>query len=403
MPTFAFVARDDAGQTRRGALEASNAAIVATQLRTRGWIVVTLEEQNSDARDRGTGAGSFKNLLAPRSTQVELSLRQLAVMLRGGISLLSAMQTIASQSDKRSIRRSYTEMIETVQSGQPFSEAIESQPGFPDFLAQLVRIGEQTGIQETVLVRAADMIRTRRETLREIGTALLYPLLVLLAAVAATGFIVTSLLPKLTDLLEALNRPLPAITQSLITTSNFVSEWITQIVIVFVLSALAIVLAWLSPAGRMWIERVSLRIPVIGKLFRISGTLTFSQTLGALVGSGVSVLESLITVQEMHSSTYFASIVQRARDAIIRGQNLADTLRVPGAYMPLLATMTAVGEASGTIDEVLEEVSNFQRAQLSAMIKTLGALVTPVIIVVVGSIVGYVYVAFFVGMFAVAG
>ena len=403
MPTFAFVARDDAGQTRRGALEAANAAIVATQLRTRGWIVVTLEEQNSDARDRGTGAGSFKNLLAPRSTQVELSLRQLAVMLRGGISLLSAMQTIASQSDKRSIRRSYTEMIETVQSGQPFSEAIESQPGFPDFLAQLVRIGEQTGIQETVLVRAADMIRTRRETLREIGTALLYPLLVLLAAVAATGFIVTSLLPKLTDLLEALNRPLPAITQSLITTSNFVSEWITQIVIVFVLSALAIVLTWLSPAGRMWIERVSLRIPVIGKLFRISGTLTFSQTLGALVGSGVSVLESLITVQEMHSSTYFASIVQRARDAIIRGQNLADTLRVPGAYMPLLATMTAVGEASGTIDEVLEEVSNFQRAQLSAMIKTLGALVTPVIIVVVGSIVGYVYVAFFVGMFAVAG
>ena len=403
MPTFAFVARDDAGQTRRGALEAANAAIVATQLRTRGWIVVTLEEQNSDARDRGTGAGSFKNLLAPRSTQVELSLRQLAVMLRGGISLLSAMQTIASQSDKRSIRRSYTEMIETVQSGQPFSQAIESQPGFPDFLAQLVRIGEQTGIQETVLVRAADMIRTRRETLREIGTALLYPLLVLLAAVAATGFIVTSLLPKLTDLLEALNRPLPAITQSLITTSNFVSEWITQIVIVFGLSALAIVLTWLSPAGRMWIERVSLRIPVIGKLFRISGTLTFSQTLGALVGSGVSVLESLITVQEMHSSTYFASIVQRARDAIIRGQNLADTLRVPGAYMPLLATMTAVGEASGTIDEVLEEVSNFQRAQLSAMIKTLGALVTPVIIVVVGSIVGYVYVAFFVGMFAVAG
>ncbi len=403
MPTFAFVARDDAGQTRRGALEAANAAIVATQLRTRGWIVVTLEEQNSDARDRGTGAGSFKNLLAPRSTQVELSLRQLAVMLRGGISLLSAMQTIASQSDKRSIRRSYTEMIETVQSGQPFSQAIESQPGFPDFLAQLVRIGEQTGIQETVLVRAADMIRTRRETLREIGTALLYPLLVLLAAVAATGFIVTSLLPKLTDLLEALNRPLPAITQSLITTSNFVNEWITQIVIVFVLSTLAIVLTWLSPAGRMWIERVSLRIPVIGKLFRISGTLTFSQTLGALVGSGVSVLESLITVQEMHSSTYFASIVQRARDAIIRGQNLADTLRVPGAYMPLLATMTAVGEASGTIDEVLEEVSNFQRAQLSAMIKTLGALVTPVIIVVVGSIVGYVYIAFFVGMFAVAG
>jgi type IV pilus assembly protein PilC len=121
------------------------------------------------------------------------------------------------------------------------------------------------------------------------------------------------------------------------------------------------------------------------------------------VGSGVSVLESLITVQEMHASTYFASIVQRSRDAIIRGQNLADTLRVPGAYMPLLATMTAVGEESGTLDEVLDEVSNFERAQLSALIKTLGALTTPAIIVSVGSIVGYVYIAFFVGMFSVAG
>ncbi|MAI35864.1 MAG: type II secretion system F family protein [Rubripirellula sp.] len=403
MPTFAFVARDDAGQTRSGAIEAATAALVATQLRTRGWIVVTLEQEDTGTSNKGLGAGSLKNLFAPRSVQVELSLRQLAVMLRGGISLLSAMQTIATQSDNRAIRRAYSALIKTVQAGQPLSQAVEAQRGFPDFLAQLVRVGEQTGIQETVLVRAADMMRTRRETLREVATALLYPLLVLLAAVAATGFIVTNLLPKLASLLESLGKPLPAITQSLITTSNFVNEWTMQIFIAIIVSAIGFLLTWLSPAGRIWVERSSLRIPIIGKLFRISGTLTFSQTLGVLVGSGVSVLESLITVQEMHTSTYFASIVQRSRDAIIRGQNLADTLRVPGAYMPLLATMTAVGEQSGTLDEVLEEVSNFQRAQLSAMIKTLGALVTPAIIVVVGAIVGYVYVAFFVGMFSVAG
>lgn len=403
MPTFAFVARDDAGQTRSGVIEAATAAIVTSQLRTRGWIVVTLDEQDAGNRDKSIGSDPFRNFFAPRSVQVELSLRQLAVMLRGGISLLSAMQTIATQSDNRAIRRSYAAMIETVQAGQPFSQAIESQVGFPDFLAQLVRIGEQTGIQETVLVRAADMMLTRRETIREVGTALLYPLLVLLASVGATGFIVTNLLPKLSKLLESMGKPLPPMTQSLITASNFVNDWIVQIVVAILLSAFIFFLTWVSPAGRIWIEKSSLRIPIIGKLFRISGTLTFAQTLSVLVGSGVSVLESLITVQEMHASTYFASIVQRSRDAIIRGQNLADTLRVPGAYMPLLATMTAVGEESGTLDEVLDEVSNFERAQLSALIKTLGALVTPAIIVVVGAIVGYVYIAFFVGMFSVAG
>jgi type II secretory pathway component PulF len=403
MPTFAFVARDDAGQTRSGMIEAATAAIVTSQLRTRGWIVVTLDEQDAGNRDKSIGSDSFRNFLAPRSVQVELSLRQLAVMLRGGISLLSAMQTIATQSDNRAIRRAYASMIETVQAGQPFSQAIESQAGFPDFLAQLVRIGEQTGIQETVLVRAADMMQTRRETLREVGTALLYPLLVLIASIGATGFIVTYLLPKLSKLLESMGKPLPAMTQSLITASNFVNDWIVQIVVAILLSVFIFFLTWVSPAGRMWIEKSCLRIPIIGKLFRISGTLTFSQTLSVLVGSGVSVLESLITVQEMHASTYFASIVQRSRDAIIRGQNLADTLRVPGAYMPLLATMTAVGEESGTLDEVLDEVSNFERAQLSALIKMLGALTTPAIIVSVGAIVGYVYIAFFVGMFSVAG
>ncbi len=403
MPTFAFVARDDAGQTRRGSVDANSAALVATQLRTRGWIVVTLEEQLSVARSNSDRGEFLENLLRPRSIQVELSLRQMSVMLRGGISLLSAMQTISTQSDSRAIRRAYTSLIETVQSGRPFSEAIESQLGFPDFIAQLVRIGEQTGIQETVLVRAADMMRTRRETIRELGTALLYPIIVCFAAFGVTAFIVANLLPQLTLLLKSLGKPLPPITQSLITISEFFNEWSVQLIVALLLSVVVFVLTWLSPAGRIWIERSSLRIPVVGKLFRISGTLTFSQSLSVLLDSGVSVLEALITVQEMHSSTYFAAIVQRSRDAIIRGQNLADTLRVRGAYMPLLATMTAVGEESGTLDEVLEEVSSFYRERLSAMIKTLSALVTPVIIVVVGSIVGYVYVAFFVGLFSVAG
>jgi type IV pilus assembly protein PilC len=105
----------------------------------------------------------------------------------------------------------------------------------------------------------------------------------------------------------------------------------------------------------------------------------------------------------MHANSYLANIVQRSRDSIIRGNNLADTLREKRAYMPLLATMTAVGEQSGNLDEVLEEVTTFHRSQLSGMISTLSAWVTPVIILVVGSIVGYVYIAFFLGMFAIAG
>ncbi|MDG2222244.1 MAG: type II secretion system F family protein, partial [Rubripirellula sp.] len=289
MPSFAFVARDESGQPRSGVIDATNATTVASLLRGRGWIVVNLEEQADEGNSAPQSGQFLRFFRAPRSVHVELSLRQLAVMLRGGISLLSAMHTLASQSESRSIRRAYNDMIETVQSGRPFSEAVELQPGFPDFLSQLIRVGEQTGIQETVLVSAADMMKTRRETIRELATALMYPLLVLVAAVVATAFIVTNLLPKLADLLTTLNRPLPPMTRSLITISEFTTEWAGAIIGSSMLAALVFGLTWVSSPGRLFIDRLALRIPVVGKLFRISGTLTFSQTLGVLVGSGVTV------------------------------------------------------------------------------------------------------------------
>ncbi len=401
MPSFAFSARDANGQPQTGTMDAGSAAMVASQLRERGWLVLKIwQEQEAAAADKARGW--LDGLLGPRGVQVELSLRQLAVMLRGGISLLAAMETIASQSDNKAIRNTYNQLIDQVQQGRALSDALEDQPGFPSFLVRLVRVGERTGIQETVLVRGANMMRARRDTLRDIAAALTYPLIVILAAGGATLYMVTTLIPKLTKLLEGLGKPLPPITQSLVTVSNFFQTWGPTMFLAVGVATIAFIIIYMSQTGRIAIDRWALRIPIIGRIFRLSGTLTFSQTLGALVSSGVTVLDSLVTVQQMHSNQYFAEIVQRSRDAIIRGNNLADTLRVKNAYMPLLATMTAVGEESGNLDEVLDEVSQFHTSQLGALIKTLSAWVTPAIIVVVGSIVGYVYIAFFLGMFAIA-
>ncbi|MBM84788.1 MAG: hypothetical protein CMM47_02045 [Rhodospirillaceae bacterium] len=402
MPSFIFTARDNAGQPQTGVIEAASATMVQAQLRERGWIVVRINQQ-AEITVVSPPRNWVTNLLGPRSVDIELSLRQLAVMLRGGISLLSAMQTIATQSDSKTIRSTYGELVDQVQQGRSFSDSLETQPGFPRFLIRLVRVGERTGIQETVLVRAADMIRTRRDTVREIATALTYPIIVLIAAGSATAYMITSLIPKLSRILQSLGKPLPPITESLVKISSFFHAWGTSILAILGAAIVLFIVSYMSSGGRLFIDRWSLRLPLIGKIFRLSGTLAFSQTLGGLTQSGVTVLDSLVTVQQMHSNMYFSQIVQRSRDAIIRGNNLADTLRDRHAYMPLLATMAAVGEESGNLDDVMEQVSEFHQSQLSSMIKTLSAWITPAIIVVVGSIVGYVYIAFFLGMFAVAG
>jgi type IV pilus assembly protein PilC len=400
MAAFEFSARDSSGQTQTGVLDAPSAAMVAAQLRQRGWRVVRIRQQSAETMV--PKRGWLDSLRAPRGVQVELSLRQMAVMLRGGISLLAAMQTIATQSDSKAVRLVYGGLIEQVQQGRPLSEAMESQPGFPDYLIRLVQVGERTGIQETALVRAADMMRTRRETFREVVSALSYPLIVLLAAGGATAYMVSTLIPKLTTLLEGLGKPLPPMTQSLVTMSNFFQTWGTTAAVGLGLLVIVFIVAYMSQPGRLAIDRWVLRIPVIGKILRLSGTLTFSQTLGTLISSGVTVLDSLVTVQQMHANRYLAQLIQRSRDAIMRGNNLADTLRVRHAYMPLLATMTAVGEASGNLDDVLEQVSEFHTAQLKSLIRTLSAWMTPAIMVAVGVVVGYVYIAFFIGLFAVA-
>lgn len=400
MASFAFTARDDVGQTQTGMLDAASAALVAGQLRDRGWLVLRIQE-HAEERTTAGGSGAWASLMRPRGVAVEMSLRQLAVMLRGGISLLSALETIASQSESRPLRAIYDDIIHQVQQGRSFSDALQKHTAFPDYLVRLVRVGEQTGIQETVLVRGADMMRTRRETLRDVATALTYPAIVLIAALGVTAYMVTSLVPKLTELLASLGKPLPAMTQSLVTFSGYFQQYGGTIALAVGASIIGFVLAYMSPNGRLMIDRVMLRVPILGRVLRLSGTLTFSQSLGTLVRSGVTVLDALVTVQQMHQNQFLAQCVQQSRDAIIRGNNLADTLRISHAYMPLLPTMTAVGEETGNLDEVMDEVTIFHQAQLTALIKTLGAWVTPAVVVSVGSVVGYVYIAFFMALFAV--
>ena len=193
MASFAFTARDDIGQTQTGVIDAPTAALVASQLRDRGWIVLKVHEEAAleTSAPRKSLAG---RLFRPRSVQVELSLQQLAVMLRGGISLLSAMQTIATQSDNKAIRVAYEELIDHVQQGRPLSDAMDAHASFPGFVVRLVRVGERTGILETVLVRGADMMGARRDTVRVILTALAYPAIVLFAVGAVTLYIVTTLI-----------------------------------------------------------------------------------------------------------------------------------------------------------------------------------------------------------------
>lgn len=400
MANFEFTARDRGGTPQRGILEADTAAAVVDQLRQRGWMVVGIQEQTAGAE----GSSDLLVVLpqfGPRSVDVETSLQQIAVMLRGGLTLLSSLTTVAEQATSRSMRRVWRQVVDEIQEGVNFSDAMRRQDCFPEFVLRLVHVGEQTGVLESVLVRGAQMMQSRREAKRDLLTALAYPSVVALAAFGVTAYMVVYLIPKLGKLLASMGKQLPQMTQMLMDIAMFIQIYGLPIVGGTIVAVVAFLLIYWSSAGRYWIDRWALRVPIIGRVFRISETIAFSQTLSILLQSGITVLEALVTVEQMHYNRYLAEGVRRARENVMQGRALAESLPTRGGYLPLLTSMTAVAEQTGNLDEVLEEVARFHQSQLQALIRQLSAWVTPVVIIIVGSIVGFVYIAFFLALFAV--
>ncbi|HEX4132435.1 MAG TPA: type II secretion system F family protein [Pirellulales bacterium] len=405
MSTFAFVARDPGGRLQRGELEAASATALAGQLRDRGWLIVDIAVPKPSVKSASEQLADFNVLrrLPPRSFDIELSLLQLGVMLRGGLTLLSSLNTVAEQARRQTMADIWRDVAARVQAGSSFADAMAQHRCFNRLVVQLVRVGEQTGNLERVVGRAADILERRRGLRSSLLTALSYPALVLVAAVGVTAFMVVSVIPKLQVFLTALGRKLPWMTQLLVDISNWVQTYSVHVVtgiVAFIVGGTAL---YLWPPGRYWCDRLALRMPVLGALFRLAATATFSRSLGILIRSGITLLESLRTVEKLHRNHYLRERVATARDSVLHGGDLAEPLRMHHAFMPMLGAMVAVGESTGTLDDVLDEVASFHESQLQVAIRRFSAIIEPVIIVVVGGIVGFVYISFFVALFSAAG
>ena len=404
MPVFTFVARTPAGQAREGTEEAASASALASSLRARGWLVLEVR-----AAGASTPTGGWPVLLNPlawlpvRSLHVELSLQQIAIMLHSGLALLTALKTVATYAQRRTMREVWEEVMRTIQEGSSLAEALAKHRCFPHLVIQLVRVGEQTGTLEHVLAQAAEALERRRLLKTSLISALAYPAIVFFAAIGVAGFMIVYLIPKLQVFLSAIGRKLPWMTQRLLDISDWVQKYLTTVGIGALALTIAAVAVYLWPPGRLVIDRVLLRVPVIGPLLRLGATAQFAHALSVLLTSGITLVEGLRTVEDLLRNRYAASRVAEARTAVLRGGSLSGPLARPGTFMPMLSPMVAVGESAGTLDEVLLEVARFHENQLRAAIRRLSVIIEPVIVVVVGGIVGFVYISFFMALFAAAG
>lgn len=403
MPAFSFTARDRAGKTQRGTLVATSPSDLASQLRQKGWLVLDIQA-TSTANPLAVGdAFTPAAWLGIRSVDVELSLQQLSVMLRSGLTLLSALTNTSENAERLRLKRVFRRVIQRVQEGSSFADALAEHKCFNNLTIQLVRVGEQTGNLETVLERAAEAMERRRTLISQVVTAVTYPGIVLLAAIGVTAFMLVGVIPKLKVFVNALGRQLPPSTQFLIDLSTWLQVHGVTLATGIAVFPLVFYFAYSVPEARYRIDAILLRLPLFGKVFRVAATALFARSLSLLLGSGVTVLDALRTMEMLGNNRFLNGVVAKSRQRVFAGGSLAPTLDVPHSYMPMLSRMVAVGESSGTLDSVLSEIAKFYEQQLQVLVRQLSALLEPAIIIFVGGIVGYVYISFFLALYSHTG
>lgn len=391
--------RTPAGERREVEVEAADRTGALAAARREGGVVLGLREGAVKTRRRRRGSW-----LPMKKQEQETGLRQIASMLKSGLPLLDALRTAADPGGGggRS-SRTWGDVAEGIERGRSLAQAMEETGKFDMYTLALTRVGEQSGELDTTLVQAADALEKRRENRALVVNALFYPVTVGLLTAAVVWFMMTKVIPQMRDFIAEGQGELPEVTQALID----VSDWIGRNGLAIAAWAAGAVAAWWlvrrTAAGREWTDALLLRLPLTGKILRLATTATLARSLSILLESGLTLMDGLEVARGLFRNRRIARRLAESRERIMRGSSFASTLEGAREFMPMLARMAATGEATGTLGSALAGVAAFHEAQLKAAIRRFGMLVEPALIFIVGGIVGFVYVAFFMALFSLAG
>ncbi|MCL2872103.1 MAG: type II secretion system inner membrane protein GspF [Betaproteobacteria bacterium] len=380
MPRFQWEAVDAQGRVSRGAREAESARALRQTLQSEGLTPTAVD----DALD-ATATLSWTRL---PPTQVSLLTRQLATLVYSGLPLHQALQAVTDQTDDKHVRAIVAALAQHVASGESFSAALAHYPRtFSPLYRGLVAAGVESGLLPEVLQRLADYLDARLALKQKFVTALIYPALLTVVALAVIVVMLTYVVPQVVAVYEHSRQTLPWLTRALIQTSGFLRAtgvyWLIGLVIVFFIAGIA----YRRPPIRERVHRFWLKVPGIGRLQQSLETARFASTLAILVGSGAPLLRGLETAADVLNLLPIRQAVQNAVGHVREGVALARALKESGVFPPILIHLVANGEATGKLAEMLERAAAELEREAERRLAWITALVQPVLIVIMGAIV----------------
>ena len=395
MPGFEYKGLEVAsGKSVKGYRDADSPKALRALLRREG-VLLTLATPENERKARAKRDIQLLGFLyRPSSGDVAILTRQLATLVRAGVPLVESITALVDQVEKESLVRILTDVSENLKEGKAFASCLGAHPKvFPPLYINMVAAGEASGTLEAVLERLSDFMEAQARLKGKLVSALAYPVLMTLIASVLVGALMVGVVPKVTSMFENMQQELPWYTALLIFISDTLASYWWLIFGGIGLAIYAFRRWQATPGGRMIWDRLMLRLPLFGRLNLLVAVARFSRTLATLLASGVALLPAMDIVKSVLGNVQLEAVVKVAIGSIREGESIAEPLRRSGYFPPMVTHMIAVGEKSGQLEQMLQNVSRAYEADVETRVTTLTSLLEPLIIVVMGGMVAFIAMA----------
>lgn len=393
MPYFAYKARNARGELLTGILEGTDSGAVADQLFGSGAtpIEINPSRKGPAAKDGAEGLEGLWARLSTRkvtSMDVQLFSRQIYTLLKSGVPIMRGLAGLQESAINKSFARVIKDLRESLDSGRELSVAMARHPAvFTPFYLSMVRVGEMTGRLEEVFLRLFDHLEFDRDMRERVKTALRYPSFVIVAMIIAMVIVNMFVIPSFSTVFKQFGAELPLMTRILIGTSQFtVDYW--PVMAGTAAGAIAGFLKWTHTAkGRLAWDRYKLRLPIAGKIIHKATMARFARSFSLSMRSGVPIVQALSVVSQTADNAWLSSRIEGMRDGVERGESILRTSIAANVFTPIVLQMIAVGEESGSLDELMDEIAQMYEREVDYELKTLSSQIEPILITFLGVMV----------------
>ncbi|MDD5302658.1 MAG: type II secretion system F family protein [Elusimicrobia bacterium] len=401
MPSYSYKAKTAAGLVMEGTIDADEQRAAVEKLRGQKMVVLEIAEKSISPLEKLKAAvGWKKGKAAIPSKDLSLFSRQLSTLVGAGVPIVQSLGILESQAENPAFKEVLGGVKADIEAGLSISDALKKHPNaFPDLYCSMVKAGELGGILDTILERLTAYLESSEELKAKVKGAMMYPAIVLSICSIVTVFLMIFVIPTFKNIFAGFGAELPLPTQMLIDISDAMkARW--YLIVAFPFAAWkGFEKFYSTPYGHKWVDGQSLKAPIFGPILKKVAVARFTRTLGTLIKSGVPIMQALETVAQTAGNVVIADAVNLTRESIREGGHLSDPLKKSGIFPNMVTSMISVGEETGALDIMLAKIADFYDQEVDTAVKGLTSLIEPIVIVVMGLIIGTIVIAMFMPMF----